>query len=195
MPEYQLVNPRIIGALNDTVEASNQLSAAEKAWKNISDHVTNNVPRFVFTLRNMDTNELYTFKITEKPNQKMADYSITELNDKKLTKEQKNKFKNELKRSEKRVDELLNKMKGGRKKRYKDIDKNDDEDEDDDDDSDELYEKVRMIRNLNTPLPIVYWWYDPVVYKVFELPSIYIPTFNAPLVPYVELNLSSAYLG
>ena len=34
--------------------------------------------------------------------------------------------------------------------------------------------------------PIYHWWYDPYLYK---LQKMYIPTFVAPLTPYVEIDL------
>lgn len=81
-------------------------------------------------------------------------------------------------------------MNGRKRRRYRD---------DDDDDSttteSELYDKIKLIRSINNPQPIVYWWYTPVLYTTYNLPSIYIPTFNPPLLPYVEISLSSAWLG
>ena len=37
-----------------------------------------------------------------------------------------------------------------------------------------------------TKEPIYYWWYDPHLYK---LQKIYVPTFVAPLTPYIEIDL------
>jgi hypothetical protein len=102
MPNFKLVNPQILGDFKSTVNAKNNLEAAEKIWKNMAKHVVNNIPRFVFTLENTDTNNIYTFKVDEKTNNKMADYSITEV-ETKLTNEQMERIKKAFKRAERKI--------------------------------------------------------------------------------------------
>ena len=64
------------------------------------------------------------------------------------------------------------------------------------DDEDFIYEKLKKLKMANNAKmygkPIVYWWYTPTLYR---LDRFYMPTLCAPLTPYVEINLSSAFLG
>ena len=186
MTEFRILNPKIIGDFNDTVKGSNNLDAADKAWLKISEHITNIMPHFIFTLEEVKTKKLHNFEVNENPKGKVADYSIKEIEIHLKPEEEKN-FRNKLSRLTKRTSSL----KGGKKKKCKD----EDDDDSSTDEEEELYKKIKLIRNLNAPQPIIYWWYSPILYKEYRLPSIYVPTFNAPLVPYVEIDLSSAFLG
>lgn len=187
MPTFKLVNPKIIGDFNDIVTANNKSDAADKTWMQLTKYITNNVPRFLFTLEDQESGLLYNFQVDENPDGKIANYDITEL-DSKLTKSQIKSFKNQLAKIERKTQHLINGMYGGqRRHRY--------HEDDSTTDSEELYDKIKLIKSINTPQPIVYWWYTPVLYEYYKLPSIYIPTFNPPLLPYVEVGLSSAWLG
>jgi len=91
-------------------------------------------------------------------------------------------------------------MKGGKRKRHHKCEDLDDSSSTSESESEKLYEKIKLIREINNPQPIVYWWYAPQLYTSYtqRLPSIYVPTFRPPLLPYVEINLSnlsSAWLG
>lgn len=187
MPTFKLANPKIIGDFNDTIKANNKRDAADKTWVNLTKYITKNVPRFLFTLEDQESGLLHNFQVDESPDGKIANYDISEL-DLNLTKSQIKSFKNELTRIERKTQHLVGEMDGGRRRRHR-------YHEDDSTTESELYEKIKLIRSINTPQPIVYWWYTPVLYSTYKLPSIYIPTFNPPLLPYVEISLSSAWLG
>jgi len=190
MPTFKLVNPKIIGDFKDTINAKNVSDAADKTWGRLTKYITKNVPRFLFTLENQESGLLHNFQVDESPDGKIANYDIMEL-ESKLTEKQIKSFKNELARIERKTKHLVDNMDGGRRKHH-----HHDEDDSTTSSSDELYDKIKLIKSLNTPQPIVYWWYTPTLYTTYyTLPSIYIPTFNPPLLPYVEISLSSAWLG
>jgi hypothetical protein len=106
--------------------------------------------------------------------------------------------------------ELKKRLNAPREKLLDDDDDDDDDDDNlDEEDSKKLHELVKEIKRRNTPQPIIYWWYDPVVYWYYDIyydpvtcktrkcpaSSVFFPQFNIPLLPYVEINMSSAFLG
>jgi hypothetical protein len=183
MPTFKIVNPKIIGGFDEEITAVDKNEAAKQAWARLSEHITGNVPTFVFTIENGDTQELVSFEVNETPTGKYADYTIEELKVE-MTPKQEKEFRAEVARLDRTGKEL---QKGGRKHRY---DRDDSSSSSSSDDS--VYDKLKLFKAINNPKPIVYWWYTPVIYK---LDRFYVPTLNAPLTPYVEINLSSAFLG
>lgn len=194
MPHFKLVNPTIIGNFEDKINAKDSLEAAVQMWSNINKYITHSVPEFFLTLENTDTGELFSFQIDEEVKGKMADYTIKKYNTD-LTPEQEQKFKREVHRIENMAERAKNNKSGGKRKRYtKNLDDDDDGNRDDSTttSSEDVYEKYKLLKGLSQTQPIVYWWYTPAIYK---LSNVYVPTFNAPLIPYVEIKLSSSFLG
>ena len=77
---YKLINPVIEGKLKTTFTAKNDLDAANKAWTNISKYISNNVPKFAFTLENINDGSLSHFMVKEKLNgNKNASFNLTKL--------------------------------------------------------------------------------------------------------------------
>ena len=187
---FKLVNPRILGDLKTDFEARDVTEAANVAWNTISQHITGSVPQFTFTLEENKSNKLYSFQVTEAATGKYADYTISPV-EMKMSKEQEKKFRSELTRLDKISKQLKDKQAGGsKKKRYHDM--NDDDSSDSDSDND-IYSKFKLFNAINKPKPIVYYWYTPLIYPTYEY---YYPVnFIAPLIPYVEINLSSAFFG
>lgn len=185
---FKLVNPRIIGSLNTNIEGSDATDAAHKAWATISEHITGNVPQFTFTLEDTTDKKLFSFQVTEAATGKYADYTISPV-EMKLTQDQEATFRKELSRLDKINRQMKNKQHGGdkNKKRYLD-----DSSSSDSDDDISVYDKLKLFNAINKPKPIIYWWYTPLVY---DIDRFYVPTFVAPLMPYVEINLSSAFFG
>lgn len=187
MTKYTLVNPTIIGNFSSTVSAKDQNDAAHQVWNNLSEYITGNVPEFVFTLES-DSDKYHTFQVKENPSGKYADFEISEVQCK-MSSSQENTFKDHVKRLKNSV-VGTNPQKGGKKnRRYDDEKINDDND---DSSSDSVYDKLKLFSSINNQKPIMYLWYTPLIY---DLPRFYVPTFVAPLTPYVEINLSSAFLG
>jgi len=179
MSNYKLINPYIEGTLVTTFTAPSQLDAACSAWETLSKYITNTVPKFAFTLKNVNDGSLSHFIVKESlRGGKSADYKIKQL-DLKLSKDIVKQF-------EKRLS-----MKGGKKHKK---DKKDGDDEDDSSSSSssssEEFSAIKLHKMYTKAQPITYWWYDPIVY---EIESVYIPTFVAPLLPYIEVVTFNYY--
>lgn len=181
MPKYQLLNPYIEGDLEKLYNGKNPLDAAEKLWSNLSTHITNNLPKFAFTMERVSDGKLFHFLIKEDVKGGLVDFSIENV-DIKLKKKEVDQLKQ-------KVSELQTRQEGGgrrkkSKKRSKKV-----EEESSSSSSSDYYNKA-----LHNPdqQPIVYWWYTPWLYET-TVGSVFVPTFTYPIVPYIELsNLSSA---
>jgi hypothetical protein len=190
MTKYNLVNPCIGGSLNTQYGGKTHLEAAKNAWVDLSQYLTNNVPKFAFTLEKTSDGKLYHFNINETIGEnKNASFSITELNVD-LSSKQISSLKTDYNNMQQKLDSQL----GGKKHRYRDNndnDKNDDSSSDSSSDSD-LINTIKLLKYKQQNQPIVYWWYNPLVYRTNNL---YMPTFITPLSPYVHINLNSAFMG
>ena len=172
MPKYTLMNPAIVGTLSSTFSGNDSLDAATTAWNALSKYMTNNVPKFAFTLE--DTKgKLHHFKIAEKlSGGGSASYKIEEIDVKQEPKDVQ-AFKDRVSAFRK------SKAQAGGKKHRKH-----DDDDDSSSSSSEAFSALKLYKQATKPWPIGYWWYDPFVYR-FD--SLYIPTFVAPLTPYIEI--------
>ena len=65
--------------LKTTYKAKSELDAANKAWTAVSQYISNNVPKFAFTLENTKDGSLSHFVVKEKLNGKNASFNITKL--------------------------------------------------------------------------------------------------------------------
>lgn len=179
MPNYELVNPYIIGDIKTSFSTSSSKSAANEIWSTLSKYITNNVPKFAFTIKKISDGKLYHYVVREKLGKnKKVSFTIKELNIN-LSKDEQDKFSNYIKNLENQA--------GGKKKRD-----DDDSDSDSDSSDDELIRKVRQFKERNSPLN--YMWYSPVIYsKDGTITSVYVPSFAYPVVPYLELSLSNIF--
>lgn len=177
---FELVNPYIEGNFKKIFASDNNLKAAKKCYKNLSKYIRNPMPKFHFSLKNMKSGKYLHFVVKEKmQDNKELDisYSIKQI---KVTNNEKEieKFENKL--------ESLKLKDGG--KLFDDFD-----DSDDFLDSDsEYYDRYRYRYPYRIDQPIHYYYYDPLVYKVDRF---YLPHFVLPLLPLVEVSLSSAFFG
>ncbi len=191
MKSFKVVNPLIIGQLNTEYVAENGLDAASQFWNDISAHVTNNLPHTYVTLK--EGNNLTHYKISEKlSGGSKVDFAIAEY-DVKLSASDKKSFITKVESYEKKT---LNKIKqtGGlttakksshttkskssHKRRGSSSSSSSSSDSDDD------FDFASYRRRLMQPISM--WYYSPTLYGVN---SIFIPTFNAPVIPYVKLWL------
>jgi hypothetical protein len=183
---YKLINPSIEGKLKTSFKAKYDLDAANKAWTAVSQYISNNVPKFAFTLENTKDGSLSHFIVKEKLNGKNASFNISKLKldvDSKKEKEFKNR---------------IAKQAGG-KKHHKEH-----KEDDSSSDSSSSSSDIQLLSpfspfGLNTfgpnmtvysDLPISYWYYDPYYYN---LDSLFIPTFVYPLTPYMEITTLNYY--
>ena len=185
MGKFKLVNPVIIGTFNDTYETSSVDAAAQKFWETLTSdnkYVSGTIPKFLFSLMDTSDKELYHYMVKEKQDGSRSDYSITpvKVNIPKETKtsflKEVQKVKNNSQDGGAHDDSEKEKTKKHRK-RYED----DSSSSDSDDDVDDFF---RYVRRKRAKKPIVYWWYTPAIYNVN---TIFTPTFVAPVSPYVQL--------
>lgn len=175
MTNYKLVNPYIEGSLNTTFSGKNIMSVANDVWKKLSKYMTNEVPKFAFTLEESGTGKLRHFKVNEQLSGggNSANYNITEM---KVDSKKEKQFRNNKKKASNPM------LKGGKK----------DKDEDDDDDSStsssDIFSAIKLHKLYTGAQPITYWWYDPWIYG-WE--SVFIPTLY--LTPYIEIATFSYY--
>lgn len=177
MESFTLINPVILGEIETEYKGKKAEEAVESAWKKLSSYVSGNVPKMGLTLRRNKDNKLYHFVVNEeRKDKKGVDFTINRI-ECNLSKEDENKLN---KKADEMYKSYKNKMKGGRK-RY------DDSDDDSSDSDSEIERRLRMLRRRHWASPISYYWYSPLIYS--DLPSVYIPTFVSPLMPYVEVDL------
>ena len=192
MSKFKLVNPLILGNMNTEFIGNNSDAVATEAWNSISKHITGNVPRFGFSLKDTSNDKLHHYMVKEKiSNNKIVDYSIEPL-DIKMSNQQEAGFVNHINKLQTKIEKKSNQTGGKKKQRYLD----DDEDDDfDDEDDEELYNKLTYYRSKKHPF--YYWWYNPLIYTLYgtHYNSIYIPTFSIPFYPYIEVDVSSAFFA
>ncbi|ARF11001.1 hypothetical protein Hokovirus_3_274 [Hokovirus HKV1] len=170
---FTLVNPYIEGSFEKSYKAKSALEAANNCWSSLSKHLVNHVPQFAFTMKNTKTGGYSHFHVKEHKNKKdKIKYTLEEIQDQNI--------------NSKDLDLHLNKNQehnknliGGRNRHW---------DDDSSDDSFDDYYKYK--RYPLTPLmPISYWSYYPACYRIDYL---YIPTFIAPIAPYINIY---GYIG
>lgn len=88
MGTYQLVNPHVLGTMRTQFKASTPLAAASKAWAEMSQYFSNNMPSFNFTMQEVkgskgqvgggSRSSYHHFRVTEKRHGDSASYKLTE---------------------------------------------------------------------------------------------------------------------
>tara|TARA_X000000950_G_C13712890_1_gene576952 strand:- start:336 stop:893 length:558 start_codon:yes stop_codon:yes gene_type:complete len=182
MPDYYLVNPVIGGSLKTKFSGKNNLDAANEAYISLSKYFNNNIPEFYFTLQEItsDKTQIGGGKITDYKNFLVKETKKKNEVSYRLV-EYKVNNKNELKKFRAELKKLNNKFQlGGHK--YDDLD--DDILEDDSDSSEIYFPKVKRSTILSNP--ISFWFYDPYVFRIKKY---YMPTYVAPLAPYISIPL------
>lgn len=180
---YNLVNPYVKGDLKTTVKANNSIEAANKLYAGLSEHFNNNVPKFYFTIQKGKSGDgkYYHFQVSEEKNGDEVDFALKPYTIPNSTSSE-SQFKSRLTAFKSR----LNNKSGGRSKVKKVLKKKTMDSDDDDifeDDSDDYYRRARSyVPVINQP--ISYFWYDPFV---FNLESVFIPTFYSYITPFVEI--------
>lgn len=165
MSEYRLINPTIRGNITNLFTGKTHMDAARRAWDTLSGFITNTVPMFPFTIENTKNGRVYSYLVKEsEPKEKQVEYEITQLEN--IDKKDEKKLKKD------------SKQKGGKYTGSSEGDAN------------EVFDILRSHRTMQATQPIVYLWYDPMIYK---LPSVYIPTFVPHLTPYIEIATIKYY--
>jgi len=187
---YTLVNPHISGSVDTKIKADNSLQAAKKAYKNLAKHFNNNIPKFYFTVQKGSAGKYYHFEVKEKKDEEKVNFSIQAYKIPGNEKKSITDFEKKLKTYREKTDAKGGSKKKSSKKKSKKSKKDDSDSNSDSDmsDSDDNYyrQAKKYIPTSSYNYPIWYWWYDPYVYN---LNSFYVPTFYAPLSPYIEIEL------
>jgi hypothetical protein len=186
---YTLVNPNIQGEFESKLKSKNSINAAKMFYKNLSEHFNNNIPAFYFTIQKGGSTEgkYYHFNVKEVRNSKneisfnVQPYTIS--NETSNIESFKNKLSTFKSKFEQAGGKKLTKKSKSKKTRKP---KNDSDSDTDLDSSDDFYRRAQTYKPVVTP-PLYYWWYDPYVYN---LSSVYIPTFYSYVTPYLEIKLN-----
>jgi hypothetical protein len=214
---YVLVNPYIEGSFEKSVKAKNSIEAGTMLYTNLSEHFNNNVPKFLFTVQKGSSGKgkHYSFKVKENKKDNQINFSIEPYSIKNEGSAYKG-LQDKISQFKKKVEtQKIETQKGGAKAKKntkkpptkakattkakkttkKDKKSSDDEildtddifsDDDDFDDSPDHNTKRVQRYVPNTDFPIYHWYYDPYVYN---LSSVFVPTFYSYVTPYIELSL------
>jgi hypothetical protein len=183
--KYTLLNPTILGDFKSQVQAKNSAQAAKIFYTNLSEHFNNAVPQFHFTIQKGGSGKgkYYHYAVKEDRNKNKVNFKIKLMEDIPTTHEAMEPFKEKLEKFKQKMEQG-----GGDKKKKRSKHKKYDDSSDSDSDSDDFYKRVRTYKPVNQP--IYYWWYDPYVYN---LNTLYVPTFYSYITPYIELGLYPYY--
>jgi hypothetical protein len=185
-----LVNPHIEGNFNSKIKAKNSNEASNIFYKNLSEHFNNSVPLFHFTIQKGHSGggKYFHFQVKENRTDDEVSFKVKKM-DIAGDPESMQSFKSRLDNFKAKFNQDGGKKNKSRRKSSKhskrDKDSSESSDSSDfDQSSDNFYRRAKSY--LPTNQPIYYWWYDPYVYN---LNSLYIPTFYSYVTPYIELNL------
>lgn len=177
--EYYLVNPLIGGSLKTKFSAKTDIDAGKKAYDTLSEYFNNNVPAFNFTLQKVSNEKTLIgggknadyihFQSSETKNGNQVDFRLVPL---KVTKNG-----TEMKRFRENLKKYNTKLQIGSGKHKDDLDWLDDPEDD-------YFPKMKYSTIYSSP--ISYWYYDPYVFKSLKY---WVPTFVAPVTPYISIPL------
>lgn len=185
--KFDVINPVIVGRMKVEYDEHTAPDAAKKFWNDLSKIIVNDIPKTCITIKD-ENDKLYHYKITEQKNGKfIADFMITPIDniDEEIA-------KTLIPTHEKIMSKTQT---GGRKRRYDDDDSPSDSSSSSSSESlDEIVEKFELINATRKKSPVVYYYYNPAVYKK---ENIFIPVFTYPIIPhYMEIgSFSSAFWG
>lgn len=148
---YRVVNPVIGGTFNTDYNSTDPDKAAQEFWFDFSKHINGNVPKFYFTLKDLDSGEYHSYCVKEKPDgRKDAILTITKV-DTNIPEEVKRAIDEDISKTNKLVEQF-----GGAYDQYHDTDDEDYDDENYDDEQvggrrrrDKEYTKVKKYSKSN----------------------------------------------
>jgi hypothetical protein len=181
---YCLVNPHIEGEIDTKIKSNNSLKAAKVFYKNLSQHFNNNIPKFYFSIQKGGASDgkYYHFVVKEVKVNDEVKFNIEPYVISQDSKSIKN-FETKLSTFKSKFNQFGGKSsKKNSKKKSKKLDDSSDSDLDS---SENFYKKAQTYKPAVVP-PLYYWWYDPGVYN---LDSVFIPTFYSYVTPYLQYTL------
>jgi len=164
---FRLVNPYIVGSINNDYKTSSPEHAIKHFWEKLSKYIGNIVPSFVMSIKNLGTGIIHSYEINEKQTGgKTAQFDIFPYDG----------IKNEkIPKFNKRLNALIRKQTGGKHRRKHRHD--DDNDSSSSSSSDDFYKHLReynKYKQMNAIYPISYYYYDPSIYNIT---GTYVPSF------------------
>jgi hypothetical protein len=181
--KYKLVNPYIKGEFETKISGKNSLEAAKTFYKNLSEHFSNNVPKFYFTIQKGGSGKgkFYHFEVKEKKVNDSVDFTIKPFEIKGEDEAMKQYLDN--------FDHFKGRYNGGAKKSRKGSRKSSRRSsrrhsEEISSDSDDFYREATSYVPVASS-PFYYMYYDPLLYKV---DSVFIPTYYAYVSAFSEIN-------
>jgi hypothetical protein len=183
---YCLVNPHIEGEMDTKIKSNNSLKAAKVFYKNLSQHFNNNIPKFYFTIQKGGSvnGKYYHFVVKEVKDDDEVKFNIEPYVISEDSKSIKN-FETKLSSFKSKFNQFGGGKKNSKKSSKKKSKRLDDSSESDLDSSENFYKKAQTYKPTIVP-PLYYWWYDPGVYN---LDSVFIPTFYSYVTPYLQYTL------
>lgn len=190
MVKYNLVNPSIEGELETVHEAKNSVEAANFFYNEMSQYFNNHVPNFMFSFQKggASNGKLYHYKVTESRNDNEVNFKLREhkIDDA----ERLNGFRSRLESHQQKQaggkKHKSSKHKSSRHSKKNDSSDSDMSSSDSSDSSDVSSDDYLRGTSNNFSRSIYYWWYDPYVYN---MNSLFLPTFYSYVTPYVELSV------
>ena len=193
MPEYRLINPHIVGNMKTSANTDSANEAAKSIWTRLSKVLSIDVPSLPITLEG--GGKMHHFVVKELNKNGSVDFKIDAIN-----------VNTNSKQFKEFIEQNKSMQEGGRKKRSKkskqskkskkyDEDEDDSEDDDEEDDfkdeeeAEMIYNRLMANRAFGPSTLIDYWFYSPYIYNT---KSVFIPTFVAPLTPYIQLSIPYA---
>ena len=96
MKNFTLVNPYIKGTFDTNFKGKSELEAAQKTWASLGKNITQNLPKYCFTLERSSDKKLFHFSVKEEVNDGVVDYKLGSIKVNAKSKKLK-AFKNKLK--------------------------------------------------------------------------------------------------
>ena len=181
--KYKLVNPYIKGEFETKVSGKNSLEAAKSFYKALSEHFSNNVPKFYFTIQKGGSGKgkFYHFEVKEKKVNDSIDFTIKPFEIKGEDEAMKQYLDN--------FDNFKGRYNGGAKKGSKKRSRrgsrrSSHRADEISSDSEDFYAEATSYVPV-TSSPFYYMYYDPLLYKV---DSVFIPAFYTYVSAFSEIN-------
>jgi hypothetical protein len=184
---YTLVNPLVQGEMKTELSANNSIDAARQFYKLLSEHFSNAVPKFHFSIQKGDNSDkLYHFEVVETRKKDNVSFTISPFEG--VSSLEASKFTNKYNIAKKNLQPLQEggKSKRKQKKTKKSRKHKDSESESESSSESEVDVYTSYIPLINYNQPIYYWWYDPSIYK---LESYFIPTFFQYSTPILQITM------
>jgi len=176
---YKLVNLTITEEFNSSIKAKNSNEAAQKLYSSLSEHFNNAVPQYLFTIQKGESGsgKYYHYKAKESRSGNDVTFTIKPFT---IANEDMTTFNQKLAKFKGRTEQD-----GGKKKKTSRKSKKYDDSDDDDSDSERYYKKINTyVPVANTPM--MWYWYDPLVYNTN---SVFIPTLYSYVSPVMTFYL------